>query len=395
MDQPRFNAPAQQAFGGKIFYQEPFRIFFPAGILLGLVGVSLWPLYYAGFIAAYPATAHARLMVEGFMASFIMGFLGTAGPRITSTSSFTRKEVVALLTLNLLAAGQHFSDSHRAGDALFVCCIGLFIFSIGKRFIRRKDSPPPNFALVALGLVSGIIGAALVAYSETAQYSRAYQFGSALLNEAFVLLPVLGVVPFFMRRLLDLPTAELPESLSLPPAWKRQAAFAGVIGALIVASFWIDVVNSPGIGGWVRVAAIGIYVAALLPFRGCTFLANCLRIGIISILAGFVVLALLPVYRIAALHIVFISGFSFIALTVAIRVVFGHAGRADLVQKRLPFFIIAAALIFLAMLSRYSADLAPKVRTMHLVAAAFCWLIAGIIWFVRVIPKVTIVEPEE
>src|SRR5262249_57576853 len=98
----------------------------------------------------------------------------------TARCCFTGKEVVALLTLNLLAAGLHFGDSHRAGDALFVCCIGLFIFSIGKRFVRRKDSPPPNFALVALGLVSGIIGAALVAYSEAAQYLRVYQFGSSI-----------------------------------------------------------------------------------------------------------------------------------------------------------------------------------------------------------------------
>jgi uncharacterized protein involved in response to NO len=196
------DASSRKTFATKTFYQEPFRIFFPAGILLGIAGVSLWPLYYAGLIEAYPATAHARLMIEGFMASFIIAFLGTAGPRITSTSPFSRSEVVAILTLDLLAAGLHFGDSHRAGDALFVCCIALFVFSIGKRFVRRKDSPSPNFVLVALGLVSGIAGAALLAYSETAQYSRAYQFGSVLLNEVFVLLPVLGVAPFFIRRFL-------------------------------------------------------------------------------------------------------------------------------------------------------------------------------------------------
>jgi len=378
----------------QVLYDEPFRIFFPAGILLGLAGVSLWPLYYAGVIVAYPATAHARLMIEGFMASFIIGFLGTAGPRITSTSPFSRSEVLALLTLDLLAAGLNFGDSHRAGDALFVCCIGFFIFCIGKRFVRRKDSPPPNFVLVALGLVSGIAGAALVAYSETAQYSRAYQFGSALLNECFALLPILGVAPFFIRRLLDSPMPDLPESRVFPPEWKRQAAFAAVIGALIIASFWMDIVNLPRIGGWVRVAVVVFYVATQLPFRGRTFLADCLRGAIFSIFAGFVMLAALPTYRVGALHIVFISGFSFIALTVSIRVVFGHAGRADLLGKPLPFFIIAAALIFLAMLSRYVADLAPKARIMHLVAAAICWLVAALIWVVRVIPKVTTAEPE-
>jgi uncharacterized protein involved in response to NO len=248
--------------------------------------------------------------------------------------------------------------------------------------------------LVALGLISAIAGATLVACSETAQYSRAYQFGSALLNEAFVLLPVLGVAPFFLRRLLDLPTPDLPESRTFPPEWKRQAASATVIGALIIASFWIDVVNFPRIGGWLRVVAIAVYVAARLPWCGRTFLAGCLRLAILSILAGFVVLALQPMHRMGALHIVFISGFSFIALTVATRVVFGHAGRVNLLRKQLPFFIIATALIFLAMLSRYVADLAPTARNIHLVAAAICWLLAALIWSVRVIPKVTAAEPE-
>jgi uncharacterized protein involved in response to NO len=47
------------------------------------------------------------------------------------------------------------------------------------------------------------------------------------------------------------------------------------------------------------------------------------------------------------------------------------------------------------MLSRYVAEVVPKMRTMHLVAAAICWLVAAFVWVVRVIPKVTTAEPEE
>jgi uncharacterized protein involved in response to NO len=42
--------------------KEPFRIFFPIGALFALLGVSLWPLYYAGALTEYPAILHARLM---------------------------------------------------------------------------------------------------------------------------------------------------------------------------------------------------------------------------------------------------------------------------------------------------------------------------------------------
>jgi hypothetical protein len=76
-------------------------------------------------------------------------------------------------------------------------------------------------------------------------------------------------------------------------------------------------------------------------------------------------------------------------------VVFGHSGNAHLFLKRLPFFIIVGALIFFAMLSRYVADLAPKARTVHLVAAAIFWLIAVLIWMGKVIPKVAIADLEE
>jgi len=374
--------------------EEPFRVFFPTGALLGVFGVSLWLLFYSGAGIAYPNIAHARLMVEGFMASFIFGFLGTAGPRITSAPHFSLSEVGIIFTLDLLAAGFHIGGADRVGDICFVVCLLLFTRALSKRFQQRKDSPPPNFILVALGLVSGIVGATLVAYSETAQYSRTYQFGSALLNECFVLLPVLGVAPFFIARLLDLPMPDLPESRALPPRWKQQAAVAGFIGIAIIVSFWIDIVNLPRTGGWIRVAAIGSYVAAQLPFRRRTFLANCLRTGILSILTGFIVIALLPIYRVGGLHIVFITGFNFIAFTVAVRVVFGHSGNLSQLQKRLWFFIATSALLFVAMFSRFTADLAPHARLAHLLAGAICWLLAALIWIVKVIPKVAIVDLE-
>jgi len=374
--------------------EEPFRIFFPAGALLGLVGVSLWVLFYLGAGIPYPNVSHARLMIEGLMASFIFGFLGTAGPRITSAPHFSLSEVGVIFTLDLLAAGAHAGDAHRIGDICFALCLLAFTRTLAKRFQQRKDAPPPNFVLVALGLVSGIVGAILVAWSEDAQYSREYQFGSALLNECFVLLPVLGVAPFFIGRLLDLPASGLPDSRELSPEWKRQAGFAAFIGAIIIASFWIEIVNWPGTGSWIRVAAVAAYVSARMPFRGRSFLANSLRAGILSIFAGLAGMALLPMYRVGALHIIFITGFNLIAFTVAIRVVFGHSGNLHRLQKRPWFFIATMGLLFLAMVSRYSAEFAPPVRIVHLVSAAVCWLVASLIWMSNVLPKTAITEPE-
>ncbi len=374
--------------------QEPFRIFFPAGALLGLIGVSLWVLFYLGAGVTYPNVAHARLMIEGLMASFIFGFLGTAGPRLTSAPHFSLTEIAIVFTLDLLAAGAHTGGAHRLGDICFVFCLLLFARMVLKRFQQRKDNPPPNFVLVALGLLSGIIGAALVAWSEDAQYSITYQSGSALLNECFVLLPILGVAPFFIGRLLDLPGSDLPESRAFPPEWKRQAAFNALIGIAIIASFMLESFVQSRAAGWIRVAAIAVYLAGRMPWRGRTFLADYLRTGLLFIFAGFTMIALWPNYRIGSLHTVFITGFNLIVFTVATRVVLGHSGNLERLKTRLWFFIAMSALLFFAMASRVTADLSPRARIIHLLAAAICWLAASLIWIIKVLPKVTISESE-
>jgi len=53
-----------------------------------------------------------------------------------------------------------------------------------------------------------------------------------------------------------------------------------------------------------------------------------------------------------------------------------------------------SALLFLAMVSRVTADLSPPARMIHLVAAAICWLAASLLWIVKVIPKVKFYEPD-
>src|SRR5437016_13622545 len=38
---------------------DPYRIFFPLGILMGIASVSIWPLYYWGAIGGYNGRSHA------------------------------------------------------------------------------------------------------------------------------------------------------------------------------------------------------------------------------------------------------------------------------------------------------------------------------------------------
>ena len=59
-----------------------------------------------------------------------------------------------------------------------------------------------------------------------------------------------------------------------------------------------------------------------------------------------------------------------------------------------PSFIIVSLLLLFAFLSRYVAELAPRARGVHLVAAASFWMVAALIWTAKVLPKVWLVEHE-
>ena len=41
--------------------EEPYRIFFPSGVVAGIFGVMLWPMFYAGWLGFYPGDAHTRI----------------------------------------------------------------------------------------------------------------------------------------------------------------------------------------------------------------------------------------------------------------------------------------------------------------------------------------------
>ena len=45
----------------QIALQEPFRIFFPIGVAVALLGVALWPLFHWQYLNFYPGFIHARL----------------------------------------------------------------------------------------------------------------------------------------------------------------------------------------------------------------------------------------------------------------------------------------------------------------------------------------------
>jgi uncharacterized protein involved in response to NO len=279
----------------------------------------------------------------------------------------------------------HLIARHAIGDSLSLAALLFFGASLFHRFRRRADSPPPNFVLVGLGLLNGVIGTALVAYCEwTTSSPTLYRLGASLVNFGFVLLPLLGVAPFFMRRLLDLPSED-------DPGTATSFVFPILVGLTIDLSFVVEIFSSTSAFGWIRFAASLAFLIAIVPLRGSSILATSLRMSLAASVASLGLIALLPAYRIPAMHVLFIGGFTAAVFTVATRVVLGHSGNLELLQRRRWMFVLTLLLAILAMISRFTADFVAT-RNEHLIGAAIAWVAAAALWSLLVLPYVSRTE---
>ncbi len=83
MHVPSKSAPLAAA---PVWRRQPYRVFFPLGLLLAWCGVVHWLLHGLGVLPDYRPVFHAITQIQGFMMCFAVGFLLTAIPRRTGTA---------------------------------------------------------------------------------------------------------------------------------------------------------------------------------------------------------------------------------------------------------------------------------------------------------------------
>lgn len=382
---------------------EPFRLLFPLGTMIGLLGVLMWPLFFWHVTAAYPGQMHARIMIEGYLTCFIAGFLGTALPRLLDVPRLTLVETCGIGIVLVGATALHFSRMTLWGDLLFFLGLGTFVVCLAVRFPKRRDVPPPAFVLVGLGLACALVGSGILIVFQMSTVALpiwSVQFGRLLLYQGYILLPVMGVGAFILPRFFEMPSRQaFPESLVFPPGWLRRAGFAAACGIGVLASFGLE---SAGLLRWgfaVRAGAVSTYLLSEIPvhrsgLRGGS-LALGLRIALFSIPAGYAAMAVLPQWASALSHVVFISGFSLLTFIVASRVVLGHSGQSAKFTASLRPVWILSSLLVVAMLTRVSADWMPQVRMSHYAYAALAWTVGVVVWAVAILPAVRLPDSEE
>ena len=358
----------QAVFGGSLWSvlrlagREPFRIFFPAGVLAGILGVALWPLHFWGVLESYPGSAHARIMACGLFGGFIFGFLGTAMPRMLSANPFRMGEVIPLVLLHGAMVLSFATGKAFVGDVLWLFLLMAFFGCVVVRTTRRKDTPPPGFVLVGLAFLCATTGAVV---SMVEHYREIDVFWVALQRllsyQGFVLLPILGIGPFILPRLIGVENHhDFPETLVPAAGWLRKALIALAAGALIVASFFVEANGWPRPAYFIRFLTTLVYLFLEMPFHHASKVNNALgasiRMAFICILAGFLAVSFFPAYRISLLHLTLIGGFAVITFVVATRVAFGHSGNLALLKGRHRWLLVSFGLMLFGMATRMSGD---------------------------------------
>jgi uncharacterized protein involved in response to NO len=377
--------------------KDPFRLFFPLGWALGLLGVALWVPFAWREDWDYPGGFHVVLMSRGFLSSFILGFLMTAIPRFTETQVARSWEVGLGLMSVLAAVSAAPSGKTPATHLIALAQIAVLILFIGRRFRKRRNNPPSAFLFVGVGLLLGALGTAVefVAATELWPVSAEWAlFGRLLSFYAMVLALVLGVGARLFPGILG--WAEIVQGQR--KQYEGLIPFSSVVRPVLLAavaifcvSFVVESFFSEIAGRLIRATTVS-YVAIVywrLHRRppNVNWMKRALLVAAWGIVLGEWLAAAFPGWGIDGKHLVYVSGFSCLALLIGSRVTLAH-GAGLFLESRALLYAPFVSLIVLGSLARTSAHWASGAYFPRLAYAAFVWLLGAILWGVCFLPRI-------
>ncbi len=352
------------------FCSEPFRLFFPLGIVSLLTGILLWiSLLWDG--GNYPVTLHRYLVLNGFVGSFIGGFLMTAVPRFSKTFNARPFEIIFFFFVTiggvfLVEPGIFFIS------AIQVTIILFFLFS---RIFQRKENPPYSFVFIFVGLFLWMAGALGSALLDAEAYKRLHYEGAIaaiILGVGSRLIPgILGHVEIVsgQKAMYEKPV----NILSTVPLHFFLFIF------LFVSSYFLSFPFGEILRAIV-VLVIGIVYWRLhkLP-QTKTALTYSIWCSGWFIVISFILRATSDEGGIHLSHSFFINGIVLLCLLIGTRVLQSHGPKDKTLEDWKGLYVITG-IVFLAAATRVSAFYLPNVYLSHLAYSSFLLTIGVLIW---------------
>ncbi len=376
-----------------LWRREPYRLFFPWAVVLGSVGIGHWLGYTTGLAASYSCVLHGTIQMQAFMMAFAVGFLLTAIPRRTNAAPAAPWEIAAALSLLGGVAGAALFERQALAQLSYALLFLLVLQFAVRRFrgggaARRR--PPAAFVLIPIGVLAGLAGAGLLAVSESPAGAAGPggALGRLLVEQGVFLCFAVGVGNLVLPLMAGAPP---PADLGATPAERRRALGFAVAGLTIVASLILEAAGwsrgGPALRAVVVVLGLAVGAGAWRPPGRPGLHRRLVWLSVWLMPIGLLGAALWPDYRVPALHVLFIGGFSLMAFGVATHVVLSHAGPEHLALGRPPAIAFVGGALIVAMLARVTADWSDTYFA-HLGWAAATWLAGAGVWLAFIGPKV-------
>lgn len=388
-----FSAPP-----GSVWRTEPFRIFFPLGVVLGWVGVGSWLLYSTGLSPSYSCIRHGLLQMQTFMMAFALGFLLTALPRRTSAPAASRGELGFGVLCLVLTTAALVDDRWILAQVGYLGLLLLLVQFGVRRFLSgaARRRPPAAFVLIPMAVLQGAVGAVvLIVYFARGLPTWSALLAQLLIEQGVFLALVIGIGSLVLPLMSGEPP---PADLGSSPRETRRAVAYIAAGLLLVGSLVAEARGADSAGPLLRAVVVAIALGLTArPWRppGKPGLHRRLALAASWCLpAGLAASAIWPDYRVPALHVAFIGGFGLLTFAVATHVALSHLDLVEAATGHPPAIVAVAVGLVLAMAARVAAD-GSESYFVHLGWAAGAWILGSAIWLGYVGPKVLRHAPRE
>jgi len=377
--------------------KNPFRLYFPIGILFGLWGIFLWVLFFYQKVS-YPGIYHAEMMIFGFYTHIAMGFLMTAIPRFTGTNSMTRAELAIGLGLSIVFFIVAFRDLSRAYlPFLFFAEISFLLAFFVRRLFIRQSNPPPTFAFLFAGLVCAFIGG-LAVLLNFLDITTLKINGYDLIYYGWTMGPMLGVGGMLIPRIVGYLNQQIQPVIHTKAIdSKRPYRVMGIWACIFLVSQFGFAIWQLDLFLYLRQLVLSVVFLKFWkiykwpPNKG--YLIKGLWLSSWFFLLGTWLATVDPSRRIHDMHFYFVGAVSLMIGCIATRVVVAHGNYPSTDESHSKWLLGVIVFLILAMLTRV---LAPwtKGYFMHLAVASFLWSVAYLCWTIKYVPRIFLPQKE-
>jgi uncharacterized protein involved in response to NO len=348
--------------------------------------VAVLPFVFRNAGGGSLALFHSVAQIQGFLTCFVVGFLLTLVPRHTRTAHAAPWEVLSSVALPTVAVLCAWLGESAIASWLWLVLLALVMAFTLQRLRARHSSVnlAPVLLWVPASIAAGAIGAVLVAGGPWLAFSRAldvWAVGRGLLVQGFVTGLVLGIGGFLLPQVSR---GEPPPARGDPVQHRRSVALHSLAAVAFFGSFPLEVVAGSHVGFGVRALVAGAVLLGAARIHRVPSLPGVHRklmwLAAWLVPLGFLLGAVAPRFRGAALHVLFVGGFAQITLAVSAHVVLWREGRQSALSRS-PLAVRAmAVLLATAFTARIAATIDLKHVAAWLEVAAYAFSAAVVAW---------------